>query len=947
MKFSSTLGLLALAGGASASSNLAAAAAQSQFAANTTVVPNTFLIELQMDFHPGLQPKEKFAKTAPGSKAGYHVRQQYNSTEHFFGVSVAFDQDVDLATLKKTAGVKNAWSVTVVPRPVPYQQLTGSPVSKDGQDSLPNYRGSGRVNEPLAMAGVDKLHKQGIKGKGVQIAIIDTGVDYNHPSLGGGFGPGYKIALGYDFVGDDYTGLNSPVPDPDPLATCDGGGHGTHTAGIVGMEDADNEGFGLVGVAPEATIAAYRIFGCSEGSSTTTDVIIAAMLRAVQDGADVVSMSLGGGNGWELDNPFNDVVTQLFNSGVAVVAAIGNVGIEGLYWPQSPGLSHDALSVASVENAVFPVAYTAHDDQQNALDYISVFPATNLGRQQIYTLGTGLGVPPDPTISSGCDASVWASLQSATNQGIINWNNTILLVSVTESCVSLFNNWGEAAAIGVKTMMVYVADDEQLNASPLDGVQMVYLNHENSQKLIDIFDNLPADQASYYLTFDGDKAKDVSNKLGATVDAFSSYGPTVEMTLAPKISSPGGNILSTWPLEGGGYALLSGTSMATPFVAASAALLKSQQPHLGVSELYARLMATAKPLKEFGLPLVASTARQGGGLVDAYSAVHADTVISPSEIDLRDSALPAPQTITIINQSKGKKTYQIGHIPAAFTRVYYNYLAGGPDIPRNGSIYPLEIDASAEFSQSSLTLEAGQSATFEAQITPQEDKWPYSMPVYAGFVKVSSDNETYSIPYIGVPTNRAEVGPIMVNATPPGSPSSPAVYKFQITNPGGQATKPNIDTYNITGSPDDALPLVDISTGLPSRLVRLELVSANTSFVPSIYGFDPNVTIDYQPPALATQSGYLGEPSYGIVSASTMDPVASNSPIKQGTTFNLFVSGLIESPTLTSDNNTSIQLVSGDYRPLFRALKWNGDETNPADYQSWLGPVLRLNVTSS
>lgn len=101
------------------------------------------------------------------------------------------------------------------------------------------------------------------------------------------------------------------------------------------MEDPENEGFGLVGVAPEATIAAYRVFGCNNGG-TTNDVIIAAMLRAVQDGADVVSMSFGGGNGWELDDPFNDVVTQLVNSGVAVVAAIGNVGIEGLYWPQSP-----------------------------------------------------------------------------------------------------------------------------------------------------------------------------------------------------------------------------------------------------------------------------------------------------------------------------------------------------------------------------------------------------------------------------------------------------------------------------------------------------------------------------------------------------------------------------------------------------------------------------------
>ncbi|KAL7921384.1 peptidase S8/S53 domain-containing protein [Trichoderma austrokoningii] len=762
MKFSPTLSLLVFVGGTLASSNTTEA-----------------LSQLASNFHPGLQPKEKFAKTAPGSKAGYHVRQQYNSTEHFFGVSVAFEHDVNLATLKKTAGVKNAWSVTVVPRP-----------------------GSEGVNETLEMAGVDKLHKEGIKGKGVQVAILDTGVDYNHPSQL------YRSQLPCAI---------------DPLSTCIGGEHGTHTTGIVGMEDPD-EGFILVGVAPEATIAAYRIFGCNNGG-TTNDIVIAAMVQAVQDGADVVSVSLVGGNRWELDSPFDGIVTQLVNSGVAVVAAIGNIGIEGLYWPQNPGLSYDTLSVASVKNGVFPVAYTAHDDQKNALDYVS----------QIYTLGTGLGVTPDPTISSGCDAS-----------STIKWNNIILLVSVTESCVTLLNKWDDAAAIGVKTMIVYLADNEQLNAGLLDGVQTLYLNHENSKKFINIFDNLPADQTSYYLTFDGKRPEDVSNELGPTVNAFFSYGPTVEMALVPKISSPGGNILSTWPLEEGGYALLSRISIAAPFIAASAALLKSQQPNLGT-----------------GRPLVASMARQGGGLVDAYAAVHADSVVSLSKIDLRDSASPAPQEITITKHSNGKKTYQIGHISAAFTRP----------------------------------------ATFEAQITPQEDKWPYWMPVYAGYVKVSSDNETYSIPYIG-------------------SLASPPVYKFEINNSGDKPAEPNLDKYNLTGSPDDALPLIDLSTGLPSRLVHLELVSANTSFVLSIYGFDPDVTIDYQLPDLAHQPGFLGEPSYEIIPASTMDPVSSivMAPSRQ------------VSPTLKTDNNTSITLVSGDYRPLFRALLWNGNESNPADF---------------
>jgi len=52
------------------------------------------------------------------------------------------------------------------------------------------------------MTGVDKLHAAGIRGEGVVVAVADTGVDYTHPALGGGFGAGFRIAGGYDLVGD-------------------------------------------------------------------------------------------------------------------------------------------------------------------------------------------------------------------------------------------------------------------------------------------------------------------------------------------------------------------------------------------------------------------------------------------------------------------------------------------------------------------------------------------------------------------------------------------------------------------------------------------------------------------------------------------------------------------------------------------------------------------------
>ncbi|UKZ52749.1 hypothetical protein TrVGV298_006536 [Trichoderma virens] len=930
MKFNSALGLLTLVGGASSSLTITTNTNKNPLVSsqNTTVVPNTFIVELQPDFHPDLQPKERFSKTKPGAKPGYRVRQQYNSTDFFYGVSVSFDNHVDLGTLRQTAGVKNAWKVALVPRPEPYV-LRGAP--KISKGSLPNLRGSAKINQPLAMGNVQKLHDQGIKGRGVQVAIIDSGVDYRHPALGGGFGRGHKIALGYDFVGDDYTGDNAPAPDQDPPGNMR----------IVGMEDPKNQGFGLVGVAPEATIAAYRVFGC-EGS-TSTEILVASMLKAAQDGADIVSMSIGAYDIWEEVNPFDEVVTRLTNHGVAVVAAIGNFGTAGVYSTSAPGISTNSLSVGSIENEVYPTVYSAHDDKHKAIDYVSVFPANSLGRVEVYQLGTGLDVPIDANVSSGCYQPAWDALAEAT----IDWSKTILLMSWVSWCGS---SWGQAVDFGVQSILVS-QEEEQLIVvdEPQDPTTLLFLDLPNSKQLVKNLSQLPAGQ-KYYLTFDGNKPSYAANPLPRTPDDFSSYGPTIEMSLAPKISAPGGTILATFPLEAGGYAVLSGTSMATPFAAGSLALLKSQQPHLSVQELYARLMTTASPVNEPGSNQVASTARQGGGLINVYAAVKADTVISPSELTLRDSATPAPQKITITNQSKSKKKYSIQHSPASFYRVYYNYLTGNTDYSSAGGSIPLDVPASAQFSQSSLTLGPGQSASIQVQIKPQHDDWPWSMPVYGGFVKITSDDAAYSIPYIGVPYNRTEVGPIMHNVTTQVPYDSPGILKLRADDlflANGQIPTPNIDSYNWSLDLSKSfIPVFRVDVLLPSRFIRFDLVPANTSFVPSIYGFDPDAHIDYKPPSQAILPGFLGVPTYGQLFSITVDDAPSNSPTISQPLINHFFAQALVYPALTNDDNVTYNISSGDYRPLLRALRWNGNEANPDDYESWLGPVIRADIPS-
>lgn len=86
------------------------------------------------------------------------------------------------------------------------------------------------------MGGVDKLHEQGYLGTGLKISIIDTGIDYTNPWLGGGFGAGFKVGYGRDLVGPEYNGsYNSlPVEGDNPL---DQQGHGTHVAGKIPCEN--------------------------------------------------------------------------------------------------------------------------------------------------------------------------------------------------------------------------------------------------------------------------------------------------------------------------------------------------------------------------------------------------------------------------------------------------------------------------------------------------------------------------------------------------------------------------------------------------------------------------------------------------------------------------------------------------------------------------------------
>ena len=172
----------------------------------------------------------------------------------------------------------------------------------------------------------------GSRGAGVTVAIIDTGIDYRHPALGSGFGPGFKVKGGWDFVNNDA----------DPL---DDHGHGTHVAGIVaGQSDV------ITGVAPDVSLIAYKVLG-SNGSGSESNVM-AAIERAAdpnQDGntadhVDVANLSLGGGG--NPDDPGSVAIDNATAAGVTFAIAAGNSG-SSFHTISSPGTSRSAITVGA------------------------------------------------------------------------------------------------------------------------------------------------------------------------------------------------------------------------------------------------------------------------------------------------------------------------------------------------------------------------------------------------------------------------------------------------------------------------------------------------------------------------------------------------------------------------------------------------------------------------
>ncbi|GAA4471294.1 S8 family peptidase [Phytohabitans houttuyneae] len=190
-----------------------------------------------------------------------------------------------------------------------------------------NARAAATLDESVARIGAPAAWQRGLTGKGVRVAVLDTGVDTDHPDLAG------KVAVSRDFSGKG--------------SVEDGNGHGTHVASTVAGSGAASGGR-YRGVAPDATLAVGKVL--DDDGNGSFDAIIAGMQwAAAEAGADVVNMSLGG-YGSDGTDPLSVAVGALTRAhGTLFVAAAGNDGADE--WVSTPAVATEALAVGSVSKA--------------------------------------------------------------------------------------------------------------------------------------------------------------------------------------------------------------------------------------------------------------------------------------------------------------------------------------------------------------------------------------------------------------------------------------------------------------------------------------------------------------------------------------------------------------------------------------------------------------------
>ncbi|CAE6473946.1 unnamed protein product [Rhizoctonia solani] len=868
------------------------------------IVPNSFIVELSTGTHLKrgfASPHEELYHDLERRGVNWKVTKEY-SEDLLTGAAVTLRSDADLVKLAKARGVQSITPVYLHPPPQPvYEQAL-----KDTNATVPKD-----VFSTHLMTGVDKLHKEGYYGKGIKIGIIDSGVDYMHPALGGSFGPGSKIIGGHNFVGDKYTGLLGtppPVPDDDPRDQCNG--HGTHVAGIIGANP--NNPWNISGVAHEAKINAYRVFGCK--GSVTDDILIDSLLRAYKDGNDIITLSIGGPDGWT-ESVSGVVASRIADQGRIVTIAAGNDGQYGSWYASGPATGRSVISVGSVDNTAV--------NAQN----LTVSNGRQISYQSLQKLAIPDGLPIYATSRDPTTADDACDLLPASTPDLSNY-----VVLIRRGKCTFTQKVINAAAKGGRYFLVYDNQDQSLGVISTDPYPGALITQEDGLFLLQ-----KAIPQKYTISFPNTPFAS-ARPSGGLMSSFSTYGPSYDMYLKPTISAPGGSILSTIPLALGSWGIKSGTSMATPFAAGSYALLLQAKGKKAVTAKRARtyFQNTATPVKQTATytSLIESASHQGAGLINVYDAIKNLGSLTPSELLLNDTAnFKGVHTLSIRNDGKTPVTYIFTHVPAGTATT----IRGIEAIP---GVVPLtNSTATVSIVPRKVTVPAGRSLSVRVSIKPPTGLDATEFPVYSGYIRaIGSDNTTLQSTYIGVAAKLKDAK-IIDNTDAYFGVKMPVAInsKGDPIPPGGSAT------YTLNGT-DTPLVLYRLVQGSP--LIRFDLIDSKTHIATkqrhhskvAKRSADPNTVFKRSiwdwlfPKKSRTTSGtFAAVETLGVLYQK--DYVPRNSAGKS-----VAVNGYSGIQVVAFANGTAIP--DGRYKVLFRALKITGNPRMQEDYEVWTSPTM-------
>jgi subtilisin family serine protease len=572
------------------------------------------------------------------------------------------------------------------------------------------------TDQSPSIIGADVLQQQtGADGRGMKIAVVDDGIDQSNAyfdptgfSYPAGFPRGNtkwttpKVIVAKVFPGPNAGAAGRLAVDPASSF------HGTHVAGIAAgvagttaPAGADHPTVtGLTGVAPRAWLGNYRVFTVPTpiGHVANTPEIIAAFEAAVDDGMDVINFSGGGPQVEPANDALIEAVHNTVAAGVVTVIAAGNDRDDfGLGSAGSPGTAPDAISVAAVSNSdVFAPSLDVTAPNAPAALVGIPFQGANGGRapaawgdadQQLVDVGSIVGTDGQPVERHLCGPPDNLGVP----RGTLPAGSLTGAIALVERGICPLAEKAEQARLAGATGIV-VSDNRQGEANVLpvafsipggsianlDGTRLrEYMASHNGRTTVRI----------------GRAPLELDTGRSGVITSFSSAGPTAfGHDLKPDISAPGGQILSsTLPnTSASRFAVFDGTSMATPHVAGSAALLLELHPTWTPGQVKSALMSTAGPAwGDTARTQEAPVTLEGGGLVALPAATDPQIFTDPTSLSFEDlsvrfGAASRGLLVRLTDAGDGAGQWQVQLEPQAATAGTGVTVAGTIDVPPGG-----------------------------------------------------------------------------------------------------------------------------------------------------------------------------------------------------------------------------------------------------------------------